>query len=111
MKQMKIIMLFITNEHMTEKPNHVDGFASLKARLGNIDLDTPIVIHVKAPVSNIDVIYELNAFARDLISNGTIAGHGMVLPFICTASDYSTSKTVFTAENKYRKGCFIMEVW
>ena len=56
MKQMKIIMLFITNEHMTEKPNHVDGFASLKARLGNIDLDTPIVIHVKAPVSNIDVI-------------------------------------------------------
>ena len=57
MKQMKIIMLFITNEHMTENPNHVDEFASLKARPGNIDLDTPIVIHVKAPVSNIDVIY------------------------------------------------------
>ena len=36
MKQMKIIMLFITNEHMTENPNHVDEFASLKAFTGSI---------------------------------------------------------------------------
>ena len=112
MQTKKILLFYITNEQFLNNVNHVNGLNGLGCFNFNLyhAVSEGIIIHVIKPVNREDIIYYINLFARRLENNGSIIGHGYIIPQPCSSMN-GLSKNVLTTDNRYRQGLFTMEIW